>query len=123
MEYTHLKPELRNEKGTILYLLGKNLNTPEDFDFLTQVLAEPQCQSLNDCTKTDGPTSTHTDQASSIAVTLAYPQMVTLTILAQYRKEHPDSPYQERVKTLLDLSKNSPAQPVRELATVLASKR
>jgi hypothetical protein len=123
MEYNQLRPELRNEKGTILYLLGKNLSETEDFDFLAQVLNEPPCRSLNDCTQAVASTSGHSQEASGMTVTLAYPQMVTLTVLSQYLKEHPGSPYQDQIKILLDVSKTSAHQPVREFAAALTSKR
>jgi hypothetical protein len=49
--YRNLPAEKRNERGTIVFLLGRNLETREDFAFFEEVLAEPPCRSLVDCSK------------------------------------------------------------------------
>lgn len=68
--YNELARESFNERGTIVYLLGRNMTTVSDWKFFHAVVAEPPCLSLSNCTKAEG---THGDE-----VTLAYPALVAL---------------------------------------------
>ncbi len=72
--YREIPPERRNERGTIVYLLGKNIASKDDWDFLREVVGEPSCLSLSDCSKPSEPGgSSFGDE-----VTLAYPPLVAL---------------------------------------------
>lgn len=102
-KYRELPPERRNELGTIVYLLGKNLRTAEDWKFLNQVAAEPPCLSLADCSRS-------TDDN---AVTLAYPALVALKQAQRVLAETPDSP--EALKVIAT-GKRSSVRAVRQLA-------
>ncbi|MCR4293962.1 MAG: hypothetical protein NUW21_00395 [Elusimicrobia bacterium] len=73
-KYRGLPPESRNQRGTIVYLLGKNLAAPEDWAFLREVAAEPPCLSLADC-RTAAPEG---GGETGDAVTLSYPALVAL---------------------------------------------
>lgn len=73
-KYRALPPESRNQRGTIVYLLGKNLNAPEDWAFLREVVGEPPCLSLTDCSKAPAGGGS----GPGDAVTLAYPALVAL---------------------------------------------
>jgi hypothetical protein len=92
-EYRKLAAEKRNERGTIVFLLGRNLTTEQDFAFLNEVFAEAPCKSLGDCAK-DAPLSRtgseHDDTGTEI--TLAYPQIVAVEMLKNFSKDHPGSP-------------------------------
>ena len=70
--YRRLPSEYRNDLGTAVYALGKNLTAPEDWAFLREVVAEPRCLSLADCAK-GSPGAADGDD-----VTLAYPALVAL---------------------------------------------
>lgn len=72
LRYRQLAPERRNERGTIVYLLGLNLGSAADWDFLREVVSEPPCLSLADCSR-PGAASEMGDE-----VTLAYPALVAL---------------------------------------------
>ncbi|MBI5881892.1 MAG: hypothetical protein HZB91_02160 [Elusimicrobia bacterium] len=72
--YGKLPPERRNERGTIVYLLGRNLASAEDWAFLASVAGEPPCLSLADCSK-DAPAA---EEHLGDEVTLAYPSLVAL---------------------------------------------
>lgn len=76
-KYRQLPAEERNERGTIIYLLGKNLSSAEDWEFLRAVVSEPPCLSLENCSReTDAaPGGNYT---SGEAVALAYPALVAL---------------------------------------------
>ena len=75
-KYRTLPPERRNDRGTILYLLGKNLRTPEDWAVMREAVAEPPCLSLSDCSKPPAPEEGNGEAGD--AVTLAYPALVAL---------------------------------------------
>ena len=68
--------ERRNERGTIVYLLGRNLRSREDWEFLRGVALEPPCLSLGDCSKKPSPGAD--EEAAGDEVTLAYPSLVAL---------------------------------------------
>ena len=70
--YSALPAEDRNGRGTIVYLLGRNMKSPGDWEFLRSVVAEPPCRSLADCSAPAG-TGGPGDE-----VTLAYPALVAL---------------------------------------------
>jgi hypothetical protein len=74
-EYRRLPREARNERGTVVYLLGKNLTTADDWAFMKEVAAEPPCLSLAACDKTG---ERPIDEAAGEEVTLAYPALVAL---------------------------------------------
>ncbi|HXT01894.1 MAG TPA: hypothetical protein VN915_14560 [Elusimicrobiota bacterium] len=74
--YRETRREKRNERGTIVYLLGRNLTAPEDWAFLREVALEPPCLSLSDCSKKPAPGSD--EEATGDEVTLAYPSLVAL---------------------------------------------
>jgi hypothetical protein len=74
--YSQAPAEERNARGTIVLLLGGNIDSPEDWAFLRSVLSEPPCQSLQDCARAAPASAKH--QEGSMKVTLAYPQLVAL---------------------------------------------
>jgi hypothetical protein len=76
--YARLPPEKRNERGTIVYLLGRNSLDADDWAFLRGVVSEPPCLSLADCGKKP---RTSDDEAVGDEVTLAYPPLVALNQL------------------------------------------
>jgi hypothetical protein len=84
-KYRALPREQRNQRGTVVYLLGKNLSTPEDWAFMAAVAGEPPCLSLADCAK---PSATAPELGD--AVTLAYPSLVALKQAERALKEGRD---------------------------------
>ena len=84
--YAKYPTERRNERGTIVFLLGRNLTSESDFQFLHSVLSEAPCRSLADC-KTELPGSTASENLHhdlGTGVTLAYPQLVALKAIETY---------------------------------------
>lgn len=75
-KYRAIPAESRNARGTVVYLLGKNLKTREDWAFLREVALEPPCLSLSNCAKRPAPGSD--EEATGDEVTLAYPALVAL---------------------------------------------
>lgn len=74
--YRDLKPESLNDKGTIVFLIGREMTRPEDAEFLKAVLSEEPCLSFDNCGVTNAQTDPHMDSVNN--VTLNYPQVVAL---------------------------------------------
>lgn len=115
-EYKAIGREKLNDRGTVVFLLGRNLKTKEDFDFLGDVVTEPRCLSLENCSKEslvrDGEV-THT--ASIDAITLAYPQFNALLALEKVLKAEESSDDEKTwAEKALATARNSP---VPEIAT------
>lgn len=85
-KYSQLPLEKRNERGTIVFLLGKNLTSESDFQFLESVLKEPPCYNLEDCSRSTGTADPHSEGMGS-EITLAYPQVVSLKVIENYLKD------------------------------------
>ncbi len=79
--YLSRPEEDRNGKGTVLFLLGRNLKGPEDVKFLADALKEAPCRSLANCSSEAVVLDHHESQHdTSPEVTLAYPKVVTLNM-------------------------------------------
>lgn len=89
-KYSQLPVESRNERGTIIFLLGRNINANEDLFFFNQVFSESKCLSLEDCTKI-GNESASSEHTGSTETTLAYPQIVALKALENFLAQNPQS--------------------------------
>jgi hypothetical protein len=72
--YGELPLEYLNERGTIVYILGRNMRTAADWEFLRDVAAEPPCKSMADCSRADE-RGGHGNE-----VTLAYPSLVAVKV-------------------------------------------
>ncbi|MDD5303937.1 MAG: hypothetical protein PHS14_12625 [Elusimicrobia bacterium] len=110
-KYRALAPERRNERGTIVYLLGKNLQTAEDWSFFRAVAAEPPCLSLADCSKPSGEAGESGDE-----VTLAYPSLVALR---QARRAAEEGASESEARGVLEAAKTSKMKAVVRLAASL----
>lgn len=80
--YKDLKPESLNDKGTIVFLIGRELTRPEDAEFLKNVLSEEPCLSFDNCGITNPETDPHMDSVNN--VTLNYPQVVALNRIKSF---------------------------------------
>lgn len=90
-KYATLPSEKLNEKGTIVFLLGREVREPADVAFLGKVVHEPACLSLSDCQKAradEGDPSL--DHAAG--VTLAYPKLVAVKAMETYLKRRDRDP-------------------------------
>ncbi|HNW43842.1 MAG TPA: hypothetical protein PKI19_05005 [Elusimicrobiales bacterium] len=75
-KYRQLPAESRNERGTVVYLLGRNLKTAEDWQFMQAVVGEPPCLSLENCSRAMKAEPGHVN--TGVEVTLAYPAIMAL---------------------------------------------
>jgi hypothetical protein len=122
-KYKSLPMESRNERGTIVFLIGRELNRPEDFRFLEEVGQEPVCLSLGDCKK-EAPASTEgMHEEPSVSVTLAYPQHVAVKSLENLLASNQASPelITEALNTLDSLT-TSPVAPIAQKAVLLKTR-
>lgn len=76
--YQRIPMEDRNGRGTIIYLIGKNLENAEDYKFIGQVFSELGCKSLSDCTKEPSVSDENAHHSEADELTLFYPQWVAL---------------------------------------------
>ena len=113
-EYQKLPAEDRNERGTIVYLLGKNLHSAEDWQFLNTVVSEPPCLSLNDCSKPSEP-AVDSHFNSGVGITLAYPAIVALKRAEKTLKAANGKDRDEAMKIII-AAKNSRASAVSSMA-------
>lgn len=119
--YHDYAAEKLNERGTVVFLLGRNLNTIEDFEFLGNVLSEAPCLSMADCNKDSARASAHLE--SNTELDLAYPQIVALKSLERYLfSEHPTAAFLERALSQLRIAQNSKVHKVSELATEMLTR-
>lgn len=109
--YAGLAPERRNERGTIVYLLGKNLRTADDWAFFRAVVAEPPCLSLADCSSRSVGAGELGDE-----VTLAYPSLVALRQAARALEEGAS---ESEARGVLEAAKTSKMSAVSRLASSL----
>ncbi len=124
-KYRGLKPELRNEQGAIVHLLGKNLKSAEDWAFLREVAGAPPCLSLADCSKEMPSTGDHRELGMEI--TLAYPSMVALNIAERVLDEagsagEKTSPAFQEAVGVINAAKNSDIPVVSKKAEELGKK-
>ena len=107
----------RNEKGTIVFLIGRNLNEATDYEFLKQVVSEVPCLGLNDCQKpmaADG-LSGHGD--NGVGLVLDYPQLTALKAI----EKHPATTeaFKNLQNEVIQSAKNSKSSKISEAAQSL----
>lgn len=85
-EYRASPPESRNDRGTIVFLLGRNLSENSDFKFLDGVLSEDLCMSLFNCGQAENINLIEGDTHSDLL--LVYPQIVALKSLDDFISTH-----------------------------------
>ena len=126
-KYENLSLEDRNGRGTIVFLLGREISTPEDLEFLHAVLSEPPCLSLSDCAK-ETVESRGGDEDSSLGVstTLAYPQLVGLVSLDKLLSKAGANGLEREMRDaawkIVDAAKGSPIAAVAKRAAEIERK-
>ena len=130
--YQALAPEKRNERGTIVFLIGRNLaatgGSSEDLAFLHAVLAEPPCLSMADCQRdTAPPTGSEAANENShleagMEVSLSYPQLTALDRMEQAIaaiNPHADSMTRANLLKEVDVARSSRSQIVANKANAI----
>ena len=87
-KYTETAPEKRNARGTHVFLIGREIKSDEDLHFLSTVLMEKPCLSLQDCTRPPGAHSGEEEHLEALNETTAnYPQLVAVRALLHRGQE------------------------------------
>jgi hypothetical protein len=113
-EYSRIPAEKRNERGTLIFLLGRNMTEPGDWAFMKGVALEPPCLSLSDCAKSPG--AGGGEEAAGDEVTLAYPSLVALK---QAQRALEDAPSNKDALDVLTAAKASRTRAVARMAAAL----
>jgi hypothetical protein len=102
-KYRLLKPEALKNRGLIVYLLGRNIETQGDLDFMAEVLNERGCLSLENCERTDQKTlSEH-----ALASQLVFPKLMAITALKAKLASRPSAKMREAIKDILESARMS----------------
>jgi len=115
-KYRQLPAESRNELGTVVYLLGRNIKTAEDWDFLRNVVTEPPCLSLANCSA-EAAAGSDSHVATGMELTLSYPAIMALKRAERILQAGGGDPAQAR--QLIAAAKSSRAKTVSDLAARL----
>jgi hypothetical protein len=92
-KYLATKRESLNERGTIIFLLGRNISTQNDLKFIGSVLNEAPCLGLDDCSKpAPKATGEAAHEASVNDITMAYPQIVSIKSIESFLKQQSQDP-------------------------------
>lgn len=116
--YRKLPAEELNSRGTIVFLLGRNLTAPEDWAFLREVAAEPPCLSMGDCSKS----GSGGGEGLADDVTLAYPSLMALKS-AEAALESKDAASAAGARSVIAAAKASKMPAVTRLIAALESRR
>jgi len=129
-KYASIKPENRNERGTIVFLIGRELSegrgATADLQFMKEVLLEKPCLSLVDCSKSPSSETAEEQHLEAIhETTIHYPQLMGIRYLKQALENGSLSPVmREAVIAILEESTHSPNPRVAsEAAATLGSLR
>jgi hypothetical protein len=120
-KYDQINAEKRNQRGTVVYLLGRNLTQPSDIAFMAKVLAEPPCRSMQSCTS-DPPHSGDPEADLGIEVTLAYPQIRALLSLETVLASGSENPLYEQAMETVHKATQSPVAKVANMARAIEAK-
>ncbi len=119
-KYNSLPETQRNARGTIVFLIGRNLTDPADYQFLEQVLGEAPCLGMVQCTQPMNATGLDGHEENGFGVVLDYPQLTALKAV----ENHPAK--SESLKRLQDevlqIAKASRSAKVSEAAEAVLKK-
>lgn len=122
VSYKSLPKERLNERGTIIFLLGKKIEEEKDVDFFQDIIAEAPCLSLNDCNKESIVESLGDEHlAESQATTLVYPQLVALRLVSSNYQTTKETSLKERMAEFFKLAEQSPSEYIAEEAARIQS--
>lgn len=122
VSYKALPKERLNERGTLIFLLGKKINDEKDIDFFQELIAEAPCLSLTDCSKESIVESLGDEhQAESQATTLVYPQLVALRLVSSNYQSAKDQVLKDRMAEFFKLAEQSPSEYIAEEAARIQS--
>ena len=122
-KYAEIPAENRNSRGTIVFLLARDLRTAADAEFLKSVYQEQPCLSLSDCGKA-GASDPHAD--ASTQTTLDYPQLAGLFQLEKRLASNPEllqnADIRKEISDLLREARQFPGSTLQKRAEELQKK-
>jgi hypothetical protein len=122
-QYRNLPMESRNERGLIAFLVARDIQDQEDFDFLKEVYLENPCLSMENCSSRShsDPHLSGIDQAS-----MNYPQLAVLyqleRQLVENSKRFDDPNLKDQMKAILDQAAKFSVPSVQKKAEDIRSK-
>ncbi|MBC7398249.1 MAG: hypothetical protein H7333_12475 [Bdellovibrionales bacterium] len=121
--YAEMPAEKRNDRGTIVFLIGRELNSKADLDFMKSVLMEKPCLSLKNCDETAEAANGEDEHLEGINATTAnYPQLNAIrACVAQYRdvlgRKPPNQAFADQIISTLREATRSPNPSIANEAT------
>ena len=116
--YQTTAPESRNERGTVAFLLCREISQASDVVFLASVLTEPPCLSMQNCSnRPGGPVDEHAAMANEVSI--VYPQLVVIKCLEKFISNNgvADAPAKKAALEALQNAQNSDQPKVAAAAT------
>ncbi|MBK9293786.1 MAG: hypothetical protein IPM57_04965 [Oligoflexia bacterium] len=118
-KYFEQKKESLNERGLIVFLIGRNISSLNDLSFIKNVAQEPECKSFEHCEKThNDPKDEH---AGVDGITLAYPQIVALKAIGNYLKSNPSAQSRAFALEIAATASNSKNSKIKSIAEDILS--
>lgn len=129
-KYHQLPAEKRNQRGTIAFLIGRDLKSADDVAFLTDILKEPPCLSMADCSKdavvSGAPATTagteHLHEETGADASLHYPQLMVLAEIEARLDQQPLSSLPPGVSELIETATRSPVGRIASKARTLQNR-
>ncbi len=101
-EYQKIPVEKRNERGTLAFLLGRDLKSVDELPFFKSILNEPPCLSLSNCNQVAAPPTGEQEHLESMnQTTLFYPQIMTLRMAERQIQEGTDAELKEALLQMI----------------------
>jgi hypothetical protein len=120
-KYEKISAEKRNERGTVVFLLGRNITQERDLAFLSKVLAEAPCRSMQNCAS-DPPHSADAHGDDAVGISLAYPQIVALKSLEGVLESGKTNPLYEHALEEVHKATQSPVGKVADMARAIENR-
>ncbi len=121
--YQKMAMEDRNERGTLVFLLTRDLKSSEDLQFLKSVYEEQACTSFESCNQVP---SEDAHLSSIDEASLSYPQRAGLYQLASVVEKHPeymrDPKFRDEIRAVIDSAANFPVPMVQKKAQELRAR-
>lgn len=123
-KYNSMIPEDRNGRGTIAFLIARDLKSTDDLDFLQKIFQENPCLSMGDCRRVDADGDAHEVGGNETSVN--YPQLATLYQLDGQLSRKPellsDPAFRSRFVALLNEAENFAVPQVHDRAVQIRKK-
>ena len=105
-QYEKRPEEDRNGRGTIAFLVAREISGPEDLEFLSSVLREEPCLSLADCKQTN-PSEKDAHLGGVDDLTMNYPQIVVLNQIEKWLGEPKSSQLDSQMLQTVEATLNA----------------